>query len=236
MQNASDIPWSRLIAEGGAIVVSILLAFSIDAWWTERQEELREQRQIQALITEFEGNRSQLEIEIERLRDITLNLEELTNQLSTVSEGSEVAVYDKYFWSIRQGGIADPGTGTLDAMISSGDLGLIQNQLLRSALSAWSALLDEIQTDQRTLRNFTASELIPYLGTLGDFSSLVLSHTNSNNRADSQRSVQSTGRLRTSVAYKFLMSRIALSKLEALVTKTEFIIDLLQQPHANTGT
>jgi hypothetical protein len=32
-----DIPWKRLFVEGTAIVVSILLAFGIDAWWQDRQ-------------------------------------------------------------------------------------------------------------------------------------------------------------------------------------------------------
>lgn len=235
MLNARDIPWPRLIAESSAIVISILLAFSIDAWWTERQETVREERQIQALIAEFEGNRSTLDYDLDRLREVTSNLDELTNNLSSVSVGDDVTVFDRYFWSVRQGGIVDPSTGTLDAMISSGDLGLLQNESLRSALSEWSAKLDQIQTDQQTLRNFTGSELIPYIGTLGDFSSLVL--TRSNNKAsDKVRTVQSTGRLRTSVAYKLLMSRVALGKLEILEAKTETIIDLLKQSQTDIGS
>jgi hypothetical protein len=236
MPNARDIPWPRLIAESGAIVISILLAFSIDAWWTERQENAREEHQIEALITEFEGNRSNLDFDLDRLREITSNLEELSNKLSSVSEGNDVEVFDRYFWSVRQGGIVDPSTGTLDAMISSGDLGLLQNESVRSALSEWSAKLDEVQTDQLTLRNFTGSELIPYLGTLGDFSSLVLIRTNKNNAPDNLRTVQSTGRLRTSVAYKLLMSRVALGKLEILEAKTESIIELLKQSQTDVGS
>ena len=49
----ADIPWGRLIAEGGAIVVSILLAFAIDAWWEERQERVEEQQILQDLADEF---------------------------------------------------------------------------------------------------------------------------------------------------------------------------------------
>jgi hypothetical protein len=30
---ARRLPWRRIIAEGLAIVASILLAFAIDAWW-----------------------------------------------------------------------------------------------------------------------------------------------------------------------------------------------------------
>ena len=32
------IPWLRVWVEGVVIVVSILLAFGIQAWWDERQE------------------------------------------------------------------------------------------------------------------------------------------------------------------------------------------------------
>ena len=32
------LAWSRLLAEGVLIVVSILVAFSIDTWWSERQD------------------------------------------------------------------------------------------------------------------------------------------------------------------------------------------------------
>lgn len=97
MPNARDIPWPRLIAESSAIVISILLAFSIDAWWTERQETVREERQIQALIAEFEGNRSTLDYDLDRLGEVTSNLEELTNNLSSVSVGDDVTVFDRYF-------------------------------------------------------------------------------------------------------------------------------------------
>jgi len=236
MPNARDIPWPRLIAESSAVVISILLAFSIDAWWTERQENVREEHQIQALITEFEGNRSILDFDLDRLRDITSNLEKLTNTLSSVSVGNDVAVSGRYFWSVRQGGIVDLSTGTLDAMISSGDLGLLQNESLRSALSEWSAKLDEVQTDQQTLRNFTGSELIPYLGTLGDFSSLVLIGANENDASDNLRTVRSTGRLRTSLAYKLLMARVALIKLEDLEAKTDSAIELLKQSRSDLGS
>jgi hypothetical protein len=236
MANARDIPWQRLIAESSAIVISILLAFSIDAWWTERQNIAREVRQLQALIAEFDGNRSILDTDINRLRDLTTNLDNITKTLTTVSEGSDVEVADRYFWSIRHGGIVDLSTGTLDAMISSGDLGLLHNESLRSALSAWSAKLNEVQTDQQTLRDFTGSELIPYLGTLGDFSSLVLTGANENDASDNLRTVRSTGRLRTSLAYKLLMARVALIKLEDLEAKTDSAIELLKQSRSDLGS
>ena len=38
MQNIRQIAWPRIFPEAAAIIVSILVAFWIDAWWEERQE------------------------------------------------------------------------------------------------------------------------------------------------------------------------------------------------------
>ena len=40
MQDSQKIPWKRIAAEGAAIIVSILIAFWIDAWWQERSERI----------------------------------------------------------------------------------------------------------------------------------------------------------------------------------------------------
>ena len=50
----------RLILEGGAIVLSILIAFGIEAAWEERGERVREREAIQQLAAEFEVVRERL--------------------------------------------------------------------------------------------------------------------------------------------------------------------------------
>jgi hypothetical protein len=39
MADSKDIPWKRISIEAAAIVASILLAFAIDAWWEESQNQ-----------------------------------------------------------------------------------------------------------------------------------------------------------------------------------------------------
>jgi len=53
MAITNNIQWKRISAEGAAIVVSILLAFSIQAWWDERQNIEDEQVILAALVDEF---------------------------------------------------------------------------------------------------------------------------------------------------------------------------------------
>jgi hypothetical protein len=48
-----QVPWPRIVAEGIAIVVSILLAFGIQAWWEERQERAMERALLTGLVEDL---------------------------------------------------------------------------------------------------------------------------------------------------------------------------------------
>ena len=56
----SDASLPRLAIEGTTIVLSILVAFGIDAAWEERKERVREREAIEQLISEFEVVRDRL--------------------------------------------------------------------------------------------------------------------------------------------------------------------------------
>lgn len=51
-----EIAWDRIAAEGVAIVISILLAFSIQAWWEDRNERIDELEVLTALQVELKQN------------------------------------------------------------------------------------------------------------------------------------------------------------------------------------
>ena len=53
---------NRFVAEGLVIVISILVAFWIDAWWDGRQEAEEESGVLEALLEEAERNRRQLDL------------------------------------------------------------------------------------------------------------------------------------------------------------------------------
>jgi len=61
MSKSNEISWKRLTAEAVAIVVSILLAFSIDAWWNNRQRETEVQNTISNLAIEFADSADEFE-------------------------------------------------------------------------------------------------------------------------------------------------------------------------------
>ncbi len=60
MQKHREIPWPRIVAEGAAIVISILLAFGIQAWWDAVVEQDREREILTALSDDFNQTRTNL--------------------------------------------------------------------------------------------------------------------------------------------------------------------------------
>ena len=58
--NRDEIPWLRMFVEGTAIVVSILLAFAIAAWWEGRGQLQEEQSILIGLQAEFEDVQTRL--------------------------------------------------------------------------------------------------------------------------------------------------------------------------------
>jgi hypothetical protein len=66
MSDTQKIQWKRLSVEAAAIVTSILLAFSIDAWWENRLERIEELRILDTLRAEFLSNIESIPSYIER--------------------------------------------------------------------------------------------------------------------------------------------------------------------------
>src|SRR3970040_2213054 len=60
-QSVQSIPWTRLLAEGAMIVVSILLAFAIDAWWDSAQERSKEDSYLRQLASDLESTLANIE-------------------------------------------------------------------------------------------------------------------------------------------------------------------------------
>lgn len=143
-------PWRRWIAEGLLIVVSILLAFAIDAAWEAREEG----RQREALI---EALRSDLEIAasaLERARRLNTAARDAMGDLLVQTESGRLgassrAAVDSLLMLSLAGGRAAPPTGTLETLFSSGKLDLIDDPEVVTRLTAWTGLLAERRSQDR---------------------------------------------------------------------------------------
>lgn len=152
------------MVEAVLIVGSILLAFIIDAAW--EQKNLTEQER-EILL----GVSSDLEDLIQRLEfwaDFSDESADLLNRImkSAPSDLRKVTL-DSLFSSIIYVNVLDKGGGTLEALIASGRLEIIEDEEIRNSLARWPDRLEDIHTNDLSLREFIWHEVMPFLAGYG---------------------------------------------------------------------
>ena len=165
------IPWKRLYVEGAAIVVSILLAFLIEAWWQERLERQQETEQLSRLHAEFIVNIERLDGYKDRHLRRQQATEEIFEIIQTAQDNGQSSA-DLPSLLIRQM-INFPSfeadTPVLDGLIRSGALEIIESRELIAYLARWEGgIRDYTELALRARRNID-TQVIPSLSVRGDF-------------------------------------------------------------------
>ena len=152
MSTARRIPWSRVL-EGVVIVGSILLAFAIQAWWDDQNEQDAVETGLSVVVLEVEEELVELEDAIEtNLSRVSLFEEFLSltsAELRALSEDS-LDIISASFLPPRT---IDGGGSALSSLLAGGSLSLIPDPKVRYALVEWGRVSDEIDED----RTITAS-------------------------------------------------------------------------------
>lgn len=143
------IMWSRLFIEGVVIVVSILLAFAIDAWWDERQEAKEAELQVGRVVAELEASAILLEEQIEAL-DVTTD----TAKRFLVMFGPEPGPVDKTVAGALFNELFASGTISFDRSASQRFLAsglLTQGRWLEVRHDLSALLADQNRSEKRSV-------------------------------------------------------------------------------------
>ena len=130
------------VAEFGLIVVGVLVALLAESWWSEREDREAERQILVDAVAEFQENIEILNADISKntvVFDTLLKIERMPiSELLALTddEASKLFAIEK---QINAG--FDPAMGSIDALVSSGDLRFIRDRTLRLHLARWSALL-----------------------------------------------------------------------------------------------
>lgn len=154
------IEWSHLLVEGLVIVVSILLAFGIDAWWDEQQQAEEAAHQVTRVITELESNIARLEMQVEHL-DFTID----KGKRFLGYFGPDPAPVEESELAVLVGGIFSSGTLALSRSASTEFLA--SGQLTRDRWQAIRYRLTELMSYQDNSERRSV-ELRGMRGPLGD--------------------------------------------------------------------
>ena len=163
---ARKVPWLRIGAEAVAIVGSILLAFSIDAWAERRRERALEADYLERIADELADARAVLE---------EIRLEASTNllyapALTAFLDGRMASDdHQRLVVAIYKFGL-DPvelgfDVSTFDDLVSTGRLGLISDPDLRQAIQRAYAELQRIAPVRNPYRDVYIAALRSWIPT-----------------------------------------------------------------------
>ena len=159
----SGVSWRKLGIESVAVLVSILLAFAIDAWWDGYQESRRESQLLDGLAADFEASRAQLVDRLELAKRMTVGNGLLLDLLSAQAPGTTVMVPDSLIMSALTAPTYEPSTNALDAALASGEIDLVRNQSIRLHLATWRRTLADTAEDELEVRRITNEQVVPLL-------------------------------------------------------------------------
>ena len=157
------IPWLRILAESLAIVLSILLAFSIDAWWDVRRDRAREADLLAGLLADLEASRPELVTRLNGARRMATNTARFRDLIASAPEGQLVRVPDSVVIAVLGTPTYEPTTNTLDAALSSGEVELIRSNDVRQRLAEWRRGLIDTYEDENASKEIVITQLVPLL-------------------------------------------------------------------------
>jgi hypothetical protein len=152
MTDSRIIPWKTIAVEAVAIVLSILLAFAIDAWWTEKKESEVEYFALLALRDDFIASSEQMERVILSLESAQSDFSRFKLSTATELSESDLDTNRRFLTALVKNHTFDPVSTTLDALSNDGRLGLLSDAQLLQLLSRWHRELDNIDDISFELR------------------------------------------------------------------------------------
>ena len=163
MTDQLAINWKRIAIETATIVVSILLAFAIDAWWDGRKDQLEEQEILIGLEIEFVDLRGRLDQWAQFNRTGIQFIEQFLSDSVTEMDLRSI---ESAFTHASIVNVLDQG-GALDALLASGRLERISDRSIRARLVKWPDWLEDIHTNDLSSRNYVMGEIVPFLAKYG---------------------------------------------------------------------
>lgn len=150
------------------VVIGVIIALSIESWWSGIKDAEREQKHLEALHEEFSGN-LQLVNEnmatLNRIKGAAVNL--LTIIVGEAERPDADSLVTMTWWAFSFPPY-EPMTTAYDNAIATGDIALIRDQQLKADLANFTRLVEryrrgEWQLEQwnLVLQQFVVKEMVP---------------------------------------------------------------------------
>jgi hypothetical protein len=158
--------WPRVLVEGTAVVLSILLAFAIDAAREERQQQTADIAQLRGLYDELATHRRLLTEATEIHRLTTDSGLELLNILATEPDPAHTDRISMLLNILMNFYRINAPFGALETAIASGTLSRMGDVELANRLAGWPTSIEDLAGEQDIGGAILTTELFGEPGTL----------------------------------------------------------------------
>ena len=220
----------RLAVEMVVVVASILIAFSLDAWWSRRSDDRTQAAHLGALESDFEQNVMRLTELVERERRIAESSRRLLS-LAVMPQGAvQPDSVNHLFGQVFNSGRFGPSMGAYEAIVSSGGLSGVRADSLRIALADFVSLLES-----RYVENYADQLYLDfiqtYTGRLGTTAAVIAADTvtASPGRMVPDRALLIDPRFREHLALRYLAERGVGDSYKSLLAKAQEVLDLTRR-------
>jgi len=169
MMRESLVPAVRTrVFELIAVFFGVALAFLAEDLRDSRAERREERALLLSLRDEMRLNQAQMEHRLDLQRRARVSTEAVMNLLeSQGADGTVALVPDTLLAAFVTNATYDPARGSIDAILSGGQLSLIEDPVLRSQIAAWPAVFENVNSLQILQRELVHTLFSPTLARTG---------------------------------------------------------------------
>lgn len=153
--------WTAVALDFVIVVAGILIAFQITNWSEARRDRAQERQIIERLYTDFVALSTDLEEDIEFLSSVGEALDDFREMIVSYPQGVDIerlrAFFDTAFNLPPPAGQSD----TYEQLVASGDMTLISNNQLRTAIVAHAKLTENFRQRDQAVREWSRPYLEP---------------------------------------------------------------------------
>ena len=151
------------IGEIVLVVIGILIALQINTWNNQQIEKRHEQKVLMGLHETFSNNLENLNGIMDMSYNTFHSSKTLLSMMGPNASDFTTREVDSLIYHLINYSTYDPSTGTVDNIINSGKLNIIQNEVLKVNISNWSGMLEDTKKDINIANSHCFDVMIIYL-------------------------------------------------------------------------
>jgi Na+-transporting methylmalonyl-CoA/oxaloacetate decarboxylase gamma subunit len=153
--------WPEYLLEILVLIIGIYGAFAVESWNETRKEQKEEVAYLHAINVEFKENREQFK-KVLAAHQLSYNsCEKLLVECAKKQPNPDsLTSYVYGFWMTYT---FDPSQSSIESLLSTSSIGVIQNLELRQLLLSWRDLVSDYQEDELLAKDHFYNRIIPYM-------------------------------------------------------------------------